>query len=46
MLDGFEQVVPAFEMGLVFVGGEDVGIGQVAVDGDQRKAAIARPRRS
>ena len=34
-------MVPAFEIGLVFVSGEDLHVGEVTVVADQRKAAIA-----
>ncbi len=40
MLGGFEQVVAAFEVGLVAVGGEDFGLGQRRVVCDEREAAI------
>ena len=36
----FEAVVAAFEVGLVAVGGEDLGGGQVVVVGDQRPASV------
>src|ERR1035437_1595512 len=41
VLDALEQVVSAFEVGLVAVGREDCGVGQVAVAGDQGEAAVA-----
>ena len=36
VLGGLEQVVAAFEVGLVAVGGQDVGVGERGVVGDQR----------
>ena len=41
VLDGLEQVVAAFQVRLVAVGAEDLGVGQVAVVADQREAAVA-----
>lgn len=38
--DAFELVVSFFEVGLVAVGGEGVGVGEVSVVGDQREAAV------
>jgi hypothetical protein len=40
VLDGLEQVVAAFEVGLVAVGGERLGVGQGGVVGDGREAAV------
>ena len=39
-LGAFEAVVAAFEVGLVAVGGEDLGRGEPGVVGDQRPAAV------
>src|SRR6266540_1505550 len=41
VLDGLEQVVAAFEVGLVPVGDKRILLGQVPVVGDQREAAVA-----
>src|SRR5665811_2583416 len=41
VLDAFEQVVAPFEIGLVAVGGEYLGVGQVGVVGNQWKASVA-----
>ena len=41
VLDAFEQVVAAFQVRLVAVGGQDFGVAQVAVVAGQRKAAVA-----
>ncbi|MBK6438526.1 MAG: hypothetical protein IPF88_08005 [Candidatus Microthrix sp.] len=40
-LVAFEEVVSAFEVGLVAVGGEDFGIGEMLVVGDERETAVA-----
>ena len=40
VLDGFEQVGTALEVGLVAVGGQHLGVGQPGVVGHQREAAV------
>ena len=40
MLDAFELGVAFLQVGLVFVGGEQLGVGQVTVVADQREAAV------
>ena len=40
MLDGLELVVALFEVGLVAVGGQELGVGELVVVADQREAAV------
>jgi hypothetical protein len=40
-LETLELGVPSFEMGLVLVRGEDLGVGESRVVGDEREAAVA-----
>ena len=40
LLGAFELGVAAFQVGLVLVGGEHLGVGEVGVVGDQREAAV------